>query len=99
MSRNALLLTATVTPLAGLPSLARTDPNLRLKDYQAALSFYTGLLGNCFDLIIFAENSQSDISSLTASVSDYQDAEQIEFVSFSDLIIQPPTGVATASFS
>ena len=62
--RNVLLLTATVTPPAGVPSLQRTNPAQRLRDYEEALSFYLPLVGTTFDAIVFAENSASDITSL-----------------------------------
>ena len=37
--KNILLLTATITPMPGLPSLARVDPAARLNDYLTALRF------------------------------------------------------------
>jgi hypothetical protein len=42
--RNVLLLTATVTPPPGVPSLQRTNPAERLRDYEEALSFYLPLV-------------------------------------------------------
>jgi hypothetical protein len=81
MSRNVLLLTATISPLAGIPSLARTDPRLRLHDYERAFTFYTKLIGTCFDAIIFAENSKSDLSTLQSLV-EKANFDKIEFISF-----------------
>src|SRR3569832_464563 len=60
--RNVLVMTATIRPLAGIPSLARTDPALRLADYRSSLSFYVQLLGTSFDQLLFVENSASDLS-------------------------------------
>lgn len=98
MSRNVLLLTATITPLAGLPSLARTDPKVRLEDYRGALAFYARLLGGCFDLIVFAENSQSDISALAESVAEHQHVGDVEFLSFFGLDYPPAYGRGYGEF-
>jgi hypothetical protein len=64
MPKNILLLTATINPLSGIPSLARADPLLRLGDYSRSLAFYLTQLGKCLDGIVFVENSAYDISSL-----------------------------------
>ena len=83
---NLLLLTATITPPAGAPQLARTDPNLRLKDYAAALEFYLKKLGQSgISGIVFADNSNSDTSSLKELVKRYGAESQVEFISFSGL--------------
>ena len=98
MPRNVLLLTATITPLAGIPLLARTDPKLRLQDYKTALSFYINQLGSCFDAIIFAENSNSDISSLRSLVANKQSLDQVEFISFYGLDYLPSYGRGYGEF-
>ena len=98
MPRNVLLMTATITPLPGLPSLARTDPKLRLQDYQTALLFYANLLGDCIDAIIFAENSKSDVSSLVQSVKANPRFEQVEFISFYGLDYPPNYGRGYGEF-
>jgi hypothetical protein len=98
MPRNILLMTATVTPLPGIPLLARTDPKLRLQDYQAALAFYVRLLGNCFDAIIFAENSNSDVSPLAAAITANSHVAKVEFVSFYGLDYPPAYGRGYGEF-
>ena len=78
--RQVLLLTATISPPAGMPSLARTDPVQRLQDYTQALHFYLSIAGPVFDGIVFAENSESDLTSLRRLASALG-RHQIEFVS------------------
>jgi hypothetical protein len=82
---NVLLLTATITPPAGVPSLARIDPDQRLQDYEQALAFYLPLVGRCIDEIIVAENSSSDISSLRALAECSGLTDQVEFLVFDGL--------------
>ena len=81
---NILLMTATITP-DNSPELARTDPALRLEDYRQALDFYIGQLGNAqkpgaIEGIVFAENSDSDISSLVALAQARGVDERVEFI-------------------
>lgn len=83
--KNILLLTATITPMPGLPSLARVDPAARLNDYLTALRFYTGLVGRCFDAIVFAENSNSDLQPLKEYVQQAGVGDRVEFISFDGL--------------
>jgi hypothetical protein len=98
MPRNILLMTATITPLPGIPVLARTDPKARLQDYQASLAFYSGLLGGCFDAIIFAENSNSDVSSLIAASKKRGHFDSLEFISFYGLDYEPKHGRGYGEF-
>jgi len=83
--RNVLLLTATVTPPSGVPSLQRTNPTQRLRDYEEALSFYLPLVGTTFDAIVFAENSASDITSLRQLARGHGVEGAVEFLSFNGL--------------
>jgi hypothetical protein len=78
--RQVLLLTATITPPAGVPSLARTDPVQRMHDYERALHFYLSMAGRVFDGIVFAENSASDLGPLRRLALAHQ-RSQIEFFS------------------
>jgi hypothetical protein len=98
MPRNVLLMTATVTPLPGIPSLARTDPKSRLHDYLEALTFYTRLLDSCFDAIVFAENSNSDVSLLVDHVAQSAHFGKVEFISFYGLDYPPPHGRGFGEF-
>ena len=86
---NILLLTATITPKAGVPNLKRVDPKTRLQDYEKTLAFYLSILPQCFDWIVFAENSNSDISSLKKIASQHSMADKIEFVVFDGLDYPP----------
>ena len=76
---NILLLTATITPPSAA-KLARKDPAIRLKDYLKALKFYLPLVTQCIDYIIFAENSNSDISCLQALVKEAELNDKVEFI-------------------
>jgi hypothetical protein len=98
MPRNVLLMTATIAPLPGIPALARTDPKLRLQDYQEALAFYTRLLDSCFDAIVFAENSNSDVSLLVDAVAQSPHFNKIEFISFYGLDYPPSYGRGYGEF-
>lgn len=87
--QNILLLTATITPKAGVPNLQRTDPATRLQDYHIALEFYLTALKHTIDGIIFAENSNSDVSSLQALVEAYGMSDRVEFIVFNGLDYPP----------
>ena len=77
---NILLMTATITPRSGVPNLARTDPKIRLQDYEKSLRFYLPLLNQGVDSIVFAENSNSDVSSLRNITAEYGFTDRVEFV-------------------
>lgn len=88
-AKNFLLLTATITPKAGVPNLKRSDPSQRLLDYAEALKFYLKQIGSCCDGIIFVENSNSDVSKLESIVNDYGLEEKVEFIVFDGLDYPP----------
>ncbi|PZV18481.1 MAG: hypothetical protein DCF22_01810 [Leptolyngbya sp.] len=88
-TKNVLLLTATITPKSGVPNLKRTDPALRLKDYEQAFKFYLSKLNQCCDAIVFAENSNSEISSLEKLVKERNLSDQVEFIVFNGLDYPP----------
>lgn len=77
---NILLLTVTIAPLPDVPALTHKDPTIRLKDYINALKFYLPLVNQCIDYIIFAENSNSDISALKALVEAAKLSDKVEFM-------------------
>lgn len=87
--QNILLLTATITPPSGVPNLKRIDPKVRLEDYKQALCFYLALVNQGCDAIVFAENSNSDVSELRELVEQYDLSRQVEFVSFYGLDYPP----------
>ena len=78
-------MTATITPPAGAPQLVRTDPAARLRDYDAALAFYLGLIGRGLDRIVFVENSDSDLTALRERCAQRGHADAVEFISFQGL--------------
>src|SRR3569832_774634 len=96
--RNVLVMTATIRPLAGIPSLARTDPALRLADYRSSLSFYVQLLGTSFDQLLFVENSASDLSTLKDEVTRADINSKVEFISFYGLDYNPKYGRGYGEF-
>jgi hypothetical protein len=88
-TRNLLLLTATIMPKLGVPNLSRIDPSIRLRDYQDALKFYLSTIDNGPDGIIFAENSNSDISDLIKLAKAHNKDKEVEFISFDGLDYPP----------
>ena len=95
---NTLLLTATITPLPGIPLLDRTDSSVRLDDYAKALKFYLPLVGQCVDYIVFVENSNSDISRLKVIVDQANVAKSVEFIVFEGLDFPPTYGRGYGDF-
>jgi hypothetical protein len=96
--QNVLLLTATVRPLAGTPSLTRVDPGERLQDYARALSFYVEQVPSCFDAIVFAENSCADVSMLERVAERSPARGRVEFLSFDGLDYPPSHGRGYGEF-
>ena len=83
---NLLILTATITPPPDAAQLTRTDPTIRLNDYRKALEFYLSCLADGKNSgLVFAENSESDISELQNLCRKYNVIEQTEFISFAGL--------------
>lgn len=81
-----LILTATVAPPADASLLSRTDPAVRLLDYSKALGFYVDCLErSVISGIVFAENSQADISMLRQQVAGSPRRDRIEFIQFAGL--------------
>lgn len=95
---NILVMTATITPPASVPFLARNEPHLRLKDYEESLNFYLPLVNQCISSIVFAENSYSDISSLQNIVERAGLNKQVEFLVFEGLDYPPSYGRAYGEF-
>jgi hypothetical protein len=96
--KHVLLMTATITPPDGAPMLRRIDPELRLQDYETALKFYLKFLASSIDMLIFAENSNSDISSLQAIVEKEKYNDQVEFICFDGLDYPPSYDRAYGEF-
>lgn len=79
---NTLLLTATITPPAGVPGLRRTDPRQRLDDYCRALDFYCRLPEACINRIVFIENSDTDLSPLHHVARQARALDRVMFIGF-----------------
>jgi hypothetical protein len=77
-----ILLTATITPRAGVPALSRIEPADRLEDYLQALAFYLRLPDGVVDRVVFAENSAADLGALEAEVSRHGTGKDVELLSF-----------------
>jgi hypothetical protein len=77
-----ILLTATITPRAGVPALARTQPADRRDDYLQALAFYLSLPDSVVDRVVFAENSAADLAPVEREVSRFGGGKDVELLSF-----------------
>jgi hypothetical protein len=75
-----LLMTATIDP-RGMPMVARADPQLRLRDYEWALSGW--LASGSVSRIVFCENSGHDLGSLRRIAAAHPDIE-VEFLALHD---------------
>ncbi len=94
MGRRFLLLSATISPPAGVPFLARTDPKQRRDDYRRALTFYLETAE--VDGFIFADNSAQDVSDLMAQRKHA--AVRRTFLSFDGVNHPPAYGRAYGEF-
>jgi hypothetical protein len=80
--KNVLVMTATITPPNGARSLARTDPDLRRRDYERALEHYLDSLSlGTFDQLVFAENSDGNLESLRTLVFRKGLTKKVDFFS------------------
>jgi hypothetical protein len=93
---NILLITATLKPPAQMPNLVRSDPAVRLNDYQQALGFYVSLLGTVLDKIVFVDNSGAELDELKAVAHGVD--RDVEFLSFEGMNHPPAFGRGYAEF-
>jgi hypothetical protein len=77
--KHILMMTATITP-NNARNLLRTDPAVRLKDYEDALDFYLDLIDRPLYGIVFVENSDSDATSLRQLVASRGMTGRVEFL-------------------
>lgn len=91
---HPLLMTATITPPENAPRLARSDPHVRLRDYETSLKFYLSTPNSHIDRIVFAENSGSSLDSLKRIAMESGVDKKVEFISFYDLDYPPAYGRA-----
>jgi hypothetical protein len=82
--KNIVLLTATVSPPAGVPALSITDPEERYKEYITAFEFYLNKMSQGIDGLLFIENSGADISEFREIASRREFYNRVECLSFLD---------------
>jgi hypothetical protein len=95
-SGRVVLMTATLVPPSA--AVARSDPTMRLRDYCDALSFYLTLPAAGFDRIIFADNSDSDLTPVLAVVQRENVDKRVELLSFQGNEHDPTLGKAYGEF-
>lgn len=96
---NAVLLTATITPPAGVTNLSRADPEIRLNDYCKAFDFYCRALAEGkISRLIFAENSASRLDRLIALTEKHGVSQATEFISCQGLDYPPSYGRGYGEF-
>ncbi len=96
---NLLILTATITPPEGARNLARTDPKMRLEDYKKAFNFYlSSLKNNQISYLVFADNSNSDLTDLKVLCEQYDLTDRVELMSFQGLDYPPDYGRGYGEF-
>lgn len=78
----ALVMTATIAPPTDAINLARKDPQVRLRDYCEALTFYLGVSSKFIDRILFLENSDSDLSAIEDLATAAAGNKKVEIISF-----------------
>src|SRR4051794_11775175 len=88
-----LIMTATVLVPPGAP-IVRTDPLIRLRDYQQAFAFYTSFIGRELDRIVFAENTGFDLKTLREIAEARNVTSRVDFVSFQGNKFPPTYGRA-----
>lgn len=84
-THNVLILTSTIKVPPGVPSLVRIDRNLRIDDYCRSLEFYCRMPEEAISKIVFADNSEADLSPLRKIAFDAGSAHRVEFISFNGL--------------
>lgn len=86
MTRQILLLTATIRPRGRQPELRITDPQVRLGHYRSGLAFHSKFLeAGVVDGIVFADNSGYDLADLREEFAD----SRIEWIGFHGLDYDP----------
>ncbi len=88
-----LLLTATITPPAsGVPGITRLDAGLRLRDYLEALEFYLRQPSDVIERILFADNSDSDVSAVRDLADRLGQGKEVIVTSHQGLDYDPALG-------
>jgi hypothetical protein len=76
---RVLLLTATIAPPPG--AVLRHDSKIRFADYYAALRRYLELTAECFDGVVFVDNSGSSLRDLLGAIPP-SNSIPVELISF-----------------
>ena len=85
-----VLMTATINPPNEAFNLKRIDCKQRENDYIEALKYYLSIPEQYVKKIIFAENSNSDLSNLKRLVKDISPDKTVEFIEYRDGNNFPP---------
>lgn len=93
---RVLIMTATLTPPP--MAVARHDPATRLRDYAQALSHNLALPAERFDRIVFADNSDSDLTPLLELTRRENSDKRVELLSFQANDHDPALGKAFGEF-
>ena len=77
--RFTIFMTACIAPKASR-NVARKDPQLRLRDYEDALSYWMHYPDKRITGLVFTDNSGYDLSSLKKTVEDNPFHREVEFL-------------------
>ena len=80
---HTVVLTATVTPAAGMPGTVRSDPAVRLKDYCDAFEFYASLPHHIVDKILVLENSGANLDAFRRISDEKKVNKKVEYINIS----------------
>ena len=89
-------MTATLNPPPS--AVLRFDPETRLKDYSESLSYYLTLPNTHFDRIVFADNSDSDLTPLLELAERENKDKHVQLLSFQANDHSPALGKAYGEF-
>src|ERR1700712_1262045 len=78
-----ILMTATITPPAGMPGTVRSDPKLRLDEYLAAFQNYIAADDDYVGQIIVLENSDSDLTEFERIARESGSRKKIQLINTS----------------
>lgn len=76
-----IVMTATITPAAGIGNSVRVDPAVRLQEYLDAFRFYAALPDDLVHGILFLENSGQDFAPFREVQRQLGTSKRIEFLS------------------
>ena len=83
MPKTYIVMTATVTPAAGIGNSVRVDPQVRLDEYLQALRYYAALPNELVAGILFLENSGCSFEAFERVKQELGAGKDIRFLSTS----------------